>query len=102
MRRRWTVADPATLNVALTFSGLSNDEATVVVNNLPAGSTATVEVTKPPIGGKRFRIAAEGLSVQDAKDVTTATFLHLERVANGEAVDHGRTTTGSYAEGGES
>ena len=89
------MADPASLTVALTLSGLSNDEATVMLNNLPAGSTATVEVTKPPIGSKRFRIATEWLSVQGAKDVTTAMFLHLERVANGEVADHGRMTTGS-------
>jgi hypothetical protein len=95
-------SDPASLNVALTLSGLSNDEATVVVNNLPAGATAAVEVTKPALGGKRFRIAVEGLSVQGAKDVTTATFLHLERVANGETIDHGRTDTRPSATGGQS
>lgn len=92
-------SDPATLNVGLTFSGLSNDEATVVVNNLPAGSNAVIDVTKPALGGKRFRIEAVGLSVQGAKDVTTATFLHLERVANGEAVDRGQTVTRPQAGG---
>lgn len=89
-------SDPASLNVALTFSGLSNDEATIVVNNLPAGSTAAVEVTKPALGGKRFRIAVEGLSVQGARDVATAAFLHVERVANGEAVDYGRVDSRPY------
>lgn len=81
------MTDPASLNVALTFTGLSNGEATVVLNNLPDGSTATVEVSKPALGGKRFRIAAEGLSIQGAKDVATATFLYLERVASGEGSD---------------
>lgn len=76
-------SDPASLNVALTISGLSNTEATAVVNNLPAGSTATIEVTKPALGGKRFQIAAEGLSVQAAKEVATALYLHCDRVLNG-------------------
>jgi hypothetical protein len=89
------VTDPASLKVGLTFGGLSNDEATVVLNNLPAGANAVIDVTKPAVGGKRFRIVAVGLSVQGAKDVTTATFLHLERVASGETVDHGRTDSGS-------
>ncbi|AGL13849.1 hypothetical protein [Actinoplanes sp. N902-109] len=85
------IPDPASLNVALTISGLSNAEATVVVNNLPVGSTASIEVTKPAIGSKRFRIAAEGLSIQGAKDVATATFLHLERIAKGETLDDPET-----------
>lgn len=84
------IPDHASLNVAVTFSGLSNDEATTVLNNLPDGSTATVVVRKPAIGGKRFEIAAERLSVQGARDLTTAAFLHVQWVASGGSVDYGR------------
>lgn len=76
------MADPASLNVALTITGLANDEATVAFNNLPVGSTATVQVTKPAIGSKRYAIAAERLSVQGAKDVVTSVFLHCQQVAD--------------------
>jgi hypothetical protein len=83
------IPDHASLNVALTFTGLTNNEMTAVVNNLPDGSTASLVVRKPGVGGKRFEVAAEGLSAEGAKDLATVLFLHLERVANGDAADSG-------------
>ncbi len=77
------IPDPASLNVALTISGLSNSEMTTVVNNLPAGATATLTVRKPAVGGKRFEVAAEGLSIQGARDVAVSLHKHLESVAEG-------------------
>lgn len=78
--------DPASLNLAVTMTGLSNGEAVTVVSNLPAGSTARVDVIVPSSGPpKRFTIAAEGLSAQGAKDLTNVLFLHLQRVAEGGA-----------------
>lgn len=73
------MSDPASLNVTLGFTGLDNTEASVVLENLPAGTTAHVEVTKPALGGKRFAISATGLSLKGAKDVVTASFLNSEQ-----------------------
>lgn len=73
------MSDPASLNVTVGFTGLDNTEASVVLENLPAGTTAHVEVTKPALGGKRFAISATELSLKGAKDVVTASFLNSEQ-----------------------
>lgn len=76
-------SDPASLKATLALSGLSVDEALTVVASIPAGADFNASTIKPAIGGKRYTITAEGLSIQGAKDVATALFLHVDRVANG-------------------
>ena len=78
------MGDPASLNVAVSFTGLSLYEAECVLANMPPGSMAQVEVTKPAIGGKRWAVHVGGLSVLGAKDVTLATYAFVERAAAGE------------------
>jgi hypothetical protein len=77
------MADPASLLVTVVIEGMDLDEGAVAFANLPAGATAAVLVTQPAIGGKRYRIEAESLSVQGAKDLTAAVCMHCYRVANG-------------------
>jgi hypothetical protein len=86
------MADPASLNVTVGFTGLDNYEAECLVSNLPAGSTAAVTVTKPAIGGKRFAISTEGLSLLGAKDLVTAAFLFSKQREDGTL--RGGTTGG--------
>jgi hypothetical protein len=77
-------ADPASLNVAVTITGLHPDEAAAVFANLPAGSTSTVHVVKPALGPKRYQIDVGDLSIQGAKDVTTALHLSVQRATEGD------------------
>jgi hypothetical protein len=74
------MTDPASLKVSVSFTGLDNDEAAAVLNNLPVGTAATIVVTAPTIGKlcKRYAIEGKGLSLKGAKDLTTAAFLFSE------------------------
>ncbi len=76
------IPDHASLNLALTIDGLTSNEMAVVVNNLPAGTTADIAIHKQAIGGKRFEVSAEGLSIQGAQDVVAALRGHLDAVAS--------------------
>lgn len=84
------MSDPASLNVGVSLAGLGQDETLCVIVNAPAGSTLTVEVGQPALGPKRYSIAAAGLSITGARDIT-ATLLaylrmeHLKRIADGDA-----------------
>ncbi len=72
--------DPASLNVAVTITGMDHHEAAHVVANLPAGSTAAVTVTQPALGGKRYKLETAQLSVKGAADMTTALYMRAEQV----------------------
>jgi hypothetical protein len=77
------MSDPASLKASVIISGMTLNEAAVAFANLQGGSEADVQVTQPALGGKRYAIGARGLSIQGARDLTTAVFLHCEQVANG-------------------
>lgn len=79
------MADPASVNLSLSVTGLSNAEAVCALENAPAGSTFSAEVTQPAIGGKRYTVRTEGLSLLGAKDLATALHLFFEQQAGGGA-----------------
>jgi hypothetical protein len=74
--------DPGALNLMVGIAGLTVSEAKVVLANLPADSTATVAVTQPPVGGKRYTVTAADLSSHATKDLITALCLSTARVAD--------------------
>jgi hypothetical protein len=81
------IPNNGSLNASIGFRGLTDSEATVVLGNLPDGVTATFTVHRPGVGGKRFAIEVDMLTLKDATDIATALSRHCERVANPVADD---------------
>ncbi len=78
------IPDHASLNVPMTITGLSADEMTTVVTNLPATATCSVIAHPMPPGAKRFEVDVEGLSVEGARSLLGALAEHLDQVAEGQ------------------
>lgn len=66
------MSDPAAIVTSLSISGLDTNEAAVVLGALPAGCSATFEVTQPALGGPRYAVALHNLSTVQARDLLTA------------------------------
>lgn len=71
--------DPASLDVALTLSGLDRHEVVAIIGAIPAGVTFTGVASQPAIGGRRWRVSASGLSVAAARSITTSLELFTQR-----------------------
>lgn len=76
------MSDPASLILNVGVRGLSASEAAVVLYATPPGSTLTIDVSQPAIGGMRYSIVAENLSAVGANSLMGNLLAHLERVAN--------------------
>lgn len=74
-------SDPGDLNVAMSVRGLTLNEAKVVLANLPAGTTSSVRVALPQIGGKRYSVDTDDLSSHAAKELVTALCASTARTA---------------------
>lgn len=77
------IPDHASLNVPMVIQGLTSNEMVTVLTNLPTSATADVSVRKQEVGGNRFVVAVEGLSVQSARQLLGALAEHLDQVAEG-------------------
>lgn len=84
--------DPACLRAALTLAGMTPGEAAAAITALPAGACARVDVTQPPLGGRRVSMHIDGVSTVGAARTLTALIDHCERVwADSAATGDGAT-----------
>jgi hypothetical protein len=76
------MTDPAAITVHLSIGGLDRNEAAVVLNAIPAGRSATFEVTQPVLGGPRYAVTLHDLSTVQARDLLTTRIDAAEAVWN--------------------
>lgn len=85
--------DPAAVVINLRIGGLDRNEATVVLHAVPAGRSATFEVTQPALGGTRYAVTLTDLNSVQARDLLTARIDAAEAVWN-SGLDHQREASG--------
>ena len=82
--------DPASVNVAVHITGLLSTDAARVLENTPVGAMFTADVSQPAIGGKRYTVRVEWLSIAGAAELTRLLLVVMTQTAAGEA-DHAGT-----------
>lgn len=72
-----TPSDPASLNVTVTLTGLSRPELETLLGALPARARFAGAANRPAVGGTRYELTVQSLSIQAASDLTGALLAHL-------------------------
>ncbi|GAA3878486.1 hypothetical protein GCM10022243_48990 [Saccharothrix violaceirubra] len=75
-------SDPAAITIHLGIGGLDRNEATAVLRAIPAGRSATFDVTQPALGGPRYDVTLHDLSSVQARDLLAAHITAAEAVWN--------------------
>jgi hypothetical protein len=68
---------PASLNVSVSFTGLSSDEFRAMLRHMPSRARFAGDAIQPAIGGMRYEVAVTNLSIQGAADVTSGLLAYL-------------------------
>lgn len=73
--------DPASLDVSLSFSGLSTDEIGVLVRNVPEHAQFKGTRTRPPIGAPRFMLEVTNLTIMGAAQLSADFLRYVQTIA---------------------
>jgi hypothetical protein len=72
------MGDPASLNVNLEIVGMDAVEASAALLSLHPGTVGQFDVSQPALGGQRYRLTAQGLSIGAVSDLMSNISINHE------------------------
>lgn len=72
------------MRIRLSIDDVSKNEAARALSYLPEGHPVTVTRRKTTVGGRRFEIDAENLSIEEVDRITHALFGYMDAVSKGQ------------------
>jgi hypothetical protein len=91
--------DPASLNVSISVSGMSLNEAMALMRGMPPDSRWDGVATRPALGPMRYAATIGGLSIKGATDVARTLLEHCEYVSEHGTVPPSSEQVGSGTNG---
>lgn len=76
------------MSVDLRFEDLTRNEVGRAISHMPALHPVTVTRIPTVLGGRRFRVEAASLTIQEALDVTKGLAGYAHAVAQGQTTDY--------------